>query len=81
VNIELALHLRNYSLYRVLYYAVTMANTGSMLTHDHVAQQSASLRTELKEWERAFAAANGGRKAGRDDIRKDEVMGMSTDSI
>ncbi|OJJ79701.1 protein sld2 [Aspergillus glaucus CBS 516.65] len=27
------------------------------------------LRAELKEWERAFSAANGGRKAGRHDIK------------
>ncbi|RAL12345.1 protein sld2 [Aspergillus homomorphus CBS 101889] len=32
---------------------------------------SATLRAELKEWERAFADANGGRKAGRSDIKKD----------
>ncbi|GIC86841.1 protein sld2 [Aspergillus udagawae] len=32
--------------------------------------QSANLRAELKEWERAFAAQNGGRKAERNDIKK-----------
>ncbi|PYH75640.1 hypothetical protein BO82DRAFT_387885 [Aspergillus uvarum CBS 121591] len=31
---------------------------------------SADLRAELKEWERAFADANGGRKADRSDIKK-----------
>ncbi|PYH40274.1 protein sld2 [Aspergillus saccharolyticus JOP 1030-1] len=31
---------------------------------------SANLRAELKEWERAFADANGGRKADRGDIKK-----------
>ncbi|KAF9892966.1 DNA replication regulator sld2 [Aspergillus nanangensis] len=31
--------------------------------------QSTALRAELKEWERAFAAANEGRKAGRSDIK------------
>ncbi|CAK46797.1 hypothetical protein M747DRAFT_267975 [Aspergillus niger ATCC 13496] len=35
-----------------------------------MATQSASLRAELKEWERAFADANGGRKAERSDIKK-----------
>ncbi|KAJ0426285.1 DNA replication/checkpoint protein [Aspergillus carlsbadensis] len=29
-----------------------------------------ALRAELKEWERGFAAANGGRKAGRNDIKQ-----------
>ncbi|KAF4211168.1 hypothetical protein CNMCM8980_002618 [Aspergillus fumigatiaffinis] len=35
-----------------------------------VVTQSANLRAELKEWERAFAAQNGGRKAERNDIKK-----------
>ncbi|PWY92648.1 hypothetical protein BO70DRAFT_384121 [Aspergillus heteromorphus CBS 117.55] len=35
-----------------------------------IATQSANLRAELKEWERAFADANGGRKAARNDIKK-----------
>ncbi|BCS03357.1 protein sld2 [Aspergillus luchuensis] len=35
-----------------------------------MATQSANLRAELKEWERAFADANGGRKAERSDIKK-----------
>ncbi|GKZ30405.1 DNA replication regulator sld2 [Aspergillus brasiliensis] len=35
-----------------------------------MATQSANLRAELKEWERAFADANGGRKADRSDIKK-----------
>lgn len=33
------------------------------------------LRAELKEWERAFAAANGGKKAGRQDIKGDPDIG------
>lgn len=45
-----------------------MANTDT-------ATKSATLRAELKEWERAFAAANGGRKAGREDIKKDFGIG------
>ncbi|KAL4779404.1 DNA replication/checkpoint protein [Aspergillus varians] len=35
-----------------------------------IATQAAALRAELKEWERAFAAANEGKKAGRGDIKK-----------
>ncbi|OJJ72046.1 hypothetical protein ASPBRDRAFT_196166 [Aspergillus brasiliensis CBS 101740] len=35
-----------------------------------MATQSANLRAQLKEWERAFADANGGRKADRSDIKK-----------
>ncbi|KAK2775000.1 DNA replication regulator sld2 [Emmonsiellopsis sp. PD_33] len=37
-------------------------------------EQAAALRAELKEWERAFSAANDGRKAGRDDIKNDRVI-------
>ncbi|KAL3482424.1 DNA replication/checkpoint protein [Aspergillus californicus] len=33
------------------------------------AAHAATLRAELKEWEREFAAANGGKKAGRGDIK------------
>ena len=33
------------------------------------------LRAELKEWERAFAAANGGKKAGRLDIKSNPDIG------
>ena len=36
----------------------------------------ASLRVELKEWERTFAAENGGRKAGREDIKKNQNIGL-----
>ncbi|KAF7591150.1 DNA replication regulator sld2 [Aspergillus hancockii] len=35
-----------------------------------IATLSARVRAELKEWERAFAAANEGRKAERSDIKK-----------
>jgi len=34
------------------------------------------LRAELKEWERAFSAANGGRKAGRHDIKNNPDIGI-----
>jgi hypothetical protein len=33
------------------------------------------LRAELKQWEKAFSAANGGRRAGRDDIKQDPTIG------
>ncbi|KAJ5565998.1 hypothetical protein N7535_007636 [Penicillium sp. DV-2018c] len=36
-----------------------------------VAAQAVNVRAELKKWEKAFASANGGRKAGRDDIKQD----------
>ena len=39
----------------------------------------AILRQELKVWEREFAAANGGRKAGRDDIKQHPSIGMAKD--
>ena len=38
-------------------------------------EQIAALRQELKAWEKAFATANDGRKAGRGDIKKDAVIG------
>ena len=34
------------------------------------------IRLELKKWEAAFAAANGGRKAGREDIKNDATIGV-----
>lgn len=34
------------------------------------------LRLELKEWEQSFAAANHGRKAGREDIKKHPEIGQ-----
>lgn len=43
-------------------------------------QQSTRLRAELKEWEKAFAAENGGRKAGRDDIKKNADIGNTSPS-
>ncbi|KAL8656605.1 MAG: hypothetical protein Q9210_000143 [Variospora velana] len=33
-------------------------------------QECQNLRLELKEWEKSFAAGNGGRKAGREDIKQ-----------
>ncbi|KAI5299190.1 hypothetical protein KEM55_002465 [Ascosphaera atra] len=37
-----------------------------------------TLRTELKEWEHAFSAANEGRKPSKDDIKKDPTIGLLT---
>jgi hypothetical protein len=52
-----------------------MSVLGSPRTQS-LTEQSTTLRQELKEWEKTFAAANGGRKAGRDDIKKDAVIGI-----
>jgi hypothetical protein len=46
---------------------------------EQLQKQSAVLRQELKVWEREFAAANGGRKAGRDDIKLHPSIGMTKD--
>ena len=35
------------------------------------------LKIELKEWEKAFAATHGGRKAGREDIKQHADIGMT----
>ncbi|KAJ5154466.1 uncharacterized protein N7500_009905 [Penicillium coprophilum] len=35
-----------------------------------IGAQAVNVRAELKTWEKAFASANGGRKAGRDDIKQ-----------
>ncbi|CBF83517.1 hypothetical protein AN3040.2 [Aspergillus nidulans FGSC A4] len=40
------------------------------VTVSEISNQAAILRAELKEWERGFAAANGGKKAERGDIKK-----------
>jgi len=40
-------------------------------------ERSTSLRKELKAWEKQFADANGGRKAGRDDIKANLDIGIS----
>ena len=39
-------------------------------------QECQKLRLELKEWEKSFAAANGGRKAGREDIKQQPEIGI-----
>jgi hypothetical protein len=55
--------------------SLAMSVLGSPRTQS-LTEQSNTLRQELKEWEKTFAAANGGRKAGRDDIKKDAVIGI-----
>lgn len=37
-----------------------------------IEQRCNALRNDLKIWEKTFAAQNGGRKAGRDDIKANE---------
>lgn len=43
---------------------------------EQLLEQSSLLRQELKTWERDFAAANGGRKAGREDIKQHPTIGI-----
>ena len=52
--------------------AASAASATSATTQDRLD----SLRKQLKSWERDFAAANAGRKAGREDIKADCVFGM-----
>ncbi|OKL61852.1 hypothetical protein UA08_02859 [Talaromyces atroroseus] len=47
----------------------TTTSTTTLSTAD--ASELNTLRAELKQWEKAFADANGGRKAGRHDIKQD----------
>ena len=39
------------------------------------------LRAELKAWEKAFAAANDGRKAEREDIKKNPAIGTQLPTL
>jgi hypothetical protein len=41
--------------------------------------QASKLRIELKAWENTFAAANNGRKAGREDIKQHPEIGWCAD--
>ena len=40
--------------------------------------ESQKLRSELKEWERSFAATNAGRTAGREDIKQHPTIGRKS---
>lgn len=42
----------------------------------HADSAESKIRAQLKEWERAFSAANNGKKAGKEDIKKDPGIGM-----
>ena len=55
-----------------------MANIGSAIMHEDQEDQSSKLRKELKDWERAFSAAHGGRKAGREDIKQHPDIGLKS---
>jgi hypothetical protein len=52
-----------------------MATATTTLTTAEAGQLN-TLRVELKQWEKDFADANGGRKAGRHDIKQDPSIGM-----
>jgi DNA replication regulator SLD2 len=42
---------------------------------EELTERSNTLRVELKIWEKNFAAANNGKKASRDDIKKHPDIG------
>ena len=44
-------------------------------TKPDVSAQCTAIRVELKSWEKEFAHANGGRKAGRADIKANAHIG------
>ena len=53
------------------------------LSKDDLEERSIQLRSELKQWERDFAASHDGRKAGREDIKQHPDIGhyiLSTSS-
>lgn len=39
-------------------------------------EESQIIRQELKDWEKAFEASNGGRKASREDIKNHPEIGI-----
>lgn len=49
------------------------SNCATAIDSDTLAKR---LRLELKEWEQSFAAANHGRKAGREDIKQHPEIGQ-----
>ena len=42
---------------------------------------SKKLKLELKQWEKAFAAAHDGRKAGREDIKQNPDIGRNRPAL
>lgn len=47
----------------------------ALRSREEAAEKAVAVRKELKDWEKEFAAANGGRKAGRDDIKQNPHIG------
>lgn len=47
-------------------------------SRDEAANQAANLRLELKVWEKDFASSHDGKKAGREDIKQNPVIGKSS---
>ncbi|KAI4208709.1 MAG: hypothetical protein LQ348_000030 [Seirophora lacunosa] len=52
-----------------------MGNPSLVPPPSKMEHQYQNLRLELKEWEKSFAAGNGGRKAGREDIKQHPDIG------
>lgn len=65
--------IQRYSVPRYRPQSPAMATAVALTTTDET--QLDMLRAELKQWEKAFSAANGGRRAGRDDIKQDPTIG------
>lgn len=57
-------------LYSISYFS-KMATSSQLDAEERIT----CLRAELKEWEKAFSDANGGRKATREDIKNDPAIG------
>jgi len=61
--------------------SVTNANiqqlTMNQGTSSQIQEQANALRQGLKEWEKSFAAANQGRRAGREDIKAHPTIGTA----
>lgn len=47
----------------------------ALCSREEAVENATAVRQELKIWEKEFAAANGGRKAGRDDIKQNPHIG------
>src|SRR4051812_23406583 len=56
-------------------------NNSTVMTDEEKTQlqdRTNILRQELKQWEKEFAANNGGKKAGREDIKANANIGTGT---
>jgi hypothetical protein len=49
----------------------------TLKSRDEVAAQAVAVRAELKVWEKEFATAHDGKKAGREDIKQRPDIGTS----